>query len=59
VRFCDRRADRNRLAEVLAAHRQTDFGTTEVTSLELVWCDWYASAGSARVLEEFELSVAG
>jgi len=39
MRFCSARADWPRLAAVLAAHRQTDFGQMEVTTLQLVFGD--------------------
>jgi 2'-5' RNA ligase len=55
VRFCNPRADWPRLAAVLAAHRQTDFGQMQVTRLQLVFGDWYATAGRERLLEEFAL----
>jgi 2'-5' RNA ligase len=55
MRFCRPDSDWKRLAEILKACRQTDFGTMEVDRLQLLWGDWYASANCVRVLEEFNL----
>lgn len=55
VRFCKTDADWNRLLAILKANRQTHFGEMEVEGLQLVWGDWYASANSLRILEEFPL----
>jgi 2'-5' RNA ligase len=55
VRFCRPDADWKRLAEILKASRQMDFGTMNVETLQLLWGDWYASADRVRLLEEFRL----
>jgi 2'-5' RNA ligase len=57
MRFRKPGADWKRLASLLEESRQTDFGETEVNGLQLIWGDWYASAGIVRTLEEYRLSV--
>ena len=56
MRFCRAQADWPRLTAQLQAHRQTDFGEMTVQTIELVWCDWYASARTARILETYALT---
>jgi 2'-5' RNA ligase len=55
MRFCKSDADWKRLAARLKENRRTHFGQMEVDALRLVWGDWYASAGTGRVLEEYRL----
>lgn len=44
-----------RLLEFLKENREADFGETEATVLELNFADWYASAGTTQILEEYRL----
>jgi len=55
MRFCEREADWQRLFDFLQKHREVDFGETRFQALELIWSNWYASAGVARVLQEYPL----
>jgi 2'-5' RNA ligase len=55
VRFASPLADWRRLLTLLQAHRTTDFGQTHVRSLQTIWSDWYASADTVRVLQEYVL----
>jgi len=57
MRFHKPGADWKRLAPLLKEGRQTNFGQTEVNSLQLIWGDWYASANLVRTLQEYSLSV--
>lgn len=56
MRFCDANLARKNLLAVLAANRTTDFGETRVEKLELILGDWYASADTARTLQEYKLA---
>jgi 2'-5' RNA ligase len=49
-------ADWIQLLSLLEEGRQTNFGETEVNSLQLIWGDWYASASLVRTLQEYRLS---
>ena len=55
MRFAEAGADWKRLYDFLEAHRETDFGGTQFQKLELIWSNWYASAGVARVLKKYPL----
>lgn len=55
MRFCKTDSDWKRLAAILKTHRQTPFGEMRVDTLQLTFGDWYASAGTMQVLEEFRL----
>ena len=55
MRFSDLGGDWKRLASMLEENRGTDFGETDVNSLQLVWGDWYASGSIVRTLQEFRL----
>jgi 2'-5' RNA ligase len=55
MRFRKPEADWRRLLSLVRANRQTDFGESRVEALELVFCDWYASSASLRVLQKFPL----
>jgi 2'-5' RNA ligase len=55
MRFAEPGADWKRLFDFLQAHRETDFGGTRFQTLQLIWSNWYASAGVARVLQEYPL----
>jgi len=57
MRFQKPVADLKRLTSLLEEGREINFGETEVNSLELIWCDWYAAAGSVRILQEYRLRV--
>lgn len=59
MRFARPEADWQRLLDFLQAHRETDFGETCFKSLELIWSNWYASAGVVRVLQEYPLKAQG
>jgi 2'-5' RNA ligase len=53
MRFQKPCSDSERLLAFLKETREIDFGECEVKSLELNWADWYASAETTRVLEEY------
>jgi 2'-5' RNA ligase len=55
MRFQKPVADLKRLVSLLEEGRQLDFGETDVNSLQLIWCDWYAAAHSVRTLQEYRL----
>ena len=55
MRFAEPEADWKRLYDFLEAHRDTNFGETRFQKLQLIWSNWYASAGVARVLREYPL----
>lgn len=55
MRFSEPVADWQRLLDFLRAHRETDFGATRFQTLQLIWSDWYASAGVVRVLQTYSL----
>jgi len=55
LRFCRPGTDGKRLAAWLAENRNENFGEMEVSLLQLVWGDWYASANVVRTLQEFRL----
>jgi 2'-5' RNA ligase len=55
MRFQKPVANLKRLTSLLEEGRQIDFGETDVNSLQLIWCDWYAAAGSVRILQEYRL----
>ena len=56
MRFKTPQADWSRLLTLLKADRTTEFGETRVSSIELLFSDWYAAADSVRVLEEYQLT---
>lgn len=55
MRFCDDKLDGEGLLALLKARRSANFGETPVENLELILGDWYASAGTARTLQEYRL----
>lgn len=55
MRFAQVQTDCKKLATLLAENRETDFGETMVDRIQLVWSDWYASAGTTRTLQEYRL----
>jgi 2'-5' RNA ligase len=55
MRFSEPEADWKRLFDFLRSHRKTDFGETRFQELQLIWSNWYASAGIVRVLQEYLL----
>jgi 2'-5' RNA ligase len=55
MRFSKPCPNSKRLLEFLKGTRETDFGKCEVSTLELNWADWYASAETARTLEKYQL----
>jgi 2'-5' RNA ligase len=55
MRFAEPEADWKRLYDFLEAHRETDFGGTRFQALQLIWSNWYASAGVVRVLKTYSL----
>ena len=56
MRFCEANADWKRVLELFKANRTTDFGETCVEKVELILGDWYASANTARTLQEYKLT---
>ena len=55
MRFRAPGMDWSRLGPVLERGREMDFGETTVDRLQLIWGDWYASAETVRVLQEYRL----
>lgn len=55
VRFRAPAPEGRRVLALLEARREEDFGEMEADRLQLVWGDWYASAGVVRRLEEYGL----
>jgi len=55
MRFAHARADWRAFVDLLKKNRQTHFGETLVTKLQLLWGDWYASAQSVRTIQEYPL----
>ena len=55
MRFSEPEADWQPLFDFLQANRETNFGETRFQSLQLIWSDWYASAGLVRVLQKYPL----
>jgi 2'-5' RNA ligase len=55
MRFCRARADTKRLLAFLKESRELDFGVCDVDRLELIWSDWFASAETVKVLENYRL----
>ena len=55
IRFCDPNLDGKNLLGLLKANRATGFGETCVEKLELILGDWYASAETARTLDDYPL----
>jgi 2'-5' RNA ligase len=55
MRFCRPCADIHRLVAFLNENRQTPFGECEISNLELIFGDWYASADKVETLEEYKL----
>jgi hypothetical protein len=55
MRFAEPEADWKRLFDFLEKNRETDFGGTFIRSLQLIWSNWYASAGVVRVLQKYRL----
>ena len=56
MRFGKPCTDLKPLLTFLKSSREIPFGETEVTNLQLIFNDWYASAETVRVLEEYRLS---
>jgi len=56
MRFVTPLPDWQPLARCLEAHRDTDFGEMNVTTLQLIFSDWYMSRRRTRVLEEYKLA---
>jgi 2'-5' RNA ligase len=59
MRFCNANLEGTHLLTLLKANRTTDFGETCVANLELILGDWYASANTARTLQEYKLMAQG
>jgi 2'-5' RNA ligase len=55
MRFTELETDWKRLFDFLRKNRETDFGETFVTSLQLIRTNWYASAGFVRILQKYLL----
>jgi 2'-5' RNA ligase len=55
TRFGKPCADLEPLLAFLKQSREIPFGETEVTNLQLIFNDWYASAETVKVLEEYRL----
>ena len=59
ARFQNPAANWQKLVTYLEANRTTPFGECAVEQVQLIWGDWYASAGTTRLLETFALNSAG
>jgi len=57
LRFSQPEIDWERLLPLLSAGRNIDFGVSEVECLQLIQGDWYASAGTVQVLDEYPLTL--
>jgi 2'-5' RNA ligase len=57
MRFRRSDGDWPQLLETVKANRQTAFGEMEVEALELIWCDWYASADKTKLLQKYPLAL--
>ena len=55
MRFSRLETDWQQLAALLAKNRTRDFGAMEVNRIQLIWGDWYASAKTVRILQEYQL----
>jgi 2'-5' RNA ligase len=55
MRFSNSRANWKQFLHFLQTHRETDFGETRFSSLQLIWGDWYASGDVVRLLRKFPL----
>jgi 2'-5' RNA ligase len=56
MRFCKAGADMKRLLTFLKESREIEFGESHVGNLELILSDWYASANTVKVLENYQLA---
>ena len=56
MRFGQTQTDWKAFVDLLKAARQTDFGETRVTKLQLLRGDWYASAQTVRTIQEYPLA---
>jgi 2'-5' RNA ligase len=56
MRFSEPVPDWKRLASLLEENRKTNFGEMEVTCLQLIWSDWYASADVVQKIQEYHLA---
>jgi 2'-5' RNA ligase len=56
MRFCNPDLNGKNLLTILQANRSKEFGETRVDKFELILCDWYASASTARILQEYKLA---
>lgn len=54
-RFCWPVTDVAALLAFMEEMRDTEFGEMDITTLQLIWGDWYASADVVRTLAEYEL----
>jgi 2'-5' RNA ligase len=55
MRFCRPCADIHQLVAFLKENRQTNFGECEISKLELIFGNWYASSDKVETLEEYNL----
>jgi 2'-5' RNA ligase len=55
MRFCRPSSDLKPLISFLKGNRETAFGESEVSRLQLIFNDWYASADTVRTLQEYRL----
>jgi 2'-5' RNA ligase len=55
MRFCRPCPEINELLAFLKENRQTGFGECEISQLELIFGDWYASSDKVKSLEEYSL----
>ncbi len=56
ARFATPGEDWRQLLSFLQMNRERDFGETRFQTLQLIWGDWCASAGTARILQEYPLN---
>ncbi len=55
MRFSRQETDWQQLAALLTENRVRDFGEMEANRMQLIWGDWYASAKTVRILQEYHL----
>jgi 2'-5' RNA ligase len=55
MRFSRLETDWQQLAALLAKNRTRNFGEIKVNRIQLIWGDWYASAKTVRILQEYHL----
>ncbi len=55
VRFRQPKINFRQMQAALEKHRRTEFGTATIAQIDLIFSDWYASAGTMRILQRYPL----